>query len=226
MARSGRDDLRGITAQAVLPWLCAAAFGPALADADGSAPGPAKMGVLISVGADALAGLLEDVSSRARPASQDPAPDLIRSLEAEISRAVGDVLGAPSQQADELRSDIAMVPALARGVQVPGSAAWPVVSLTVTARPLTDLAAGLAALDGRDPAAVRQRLTDAPGQAHLLIREIIRDAGGGARLVLIIDQFEQVFAADGPDERLERTAFLDALGAAAARPAGPRGEPP
>ena len=34
-----------------------------------------------------------------------------------------------------------LVPALARGVQVPGSAAWPVVSLTVTARPLTDLAA-------------------------------------------------------------------------------------
>src|SRR5690348_3413217 len=109
MARSGRDDLRGITAQGVLPWLCAAAFGPALADADGSAPGPAKMGVLISVGADALAGLLEAVSSRARPASQDPAPDLIRSLEGEISRAVGEVLGAPGQQADELRSDIAMV---------------------------------------------------------------------------------------------------------------------
>jgi WD40 repeat protein len=394
MATSGHDDLRGISAQAVLPWLCAAAFGPALADADGSAPGPAKMGVLISVGADALAGLLEDASSRARSASQEPAPDLIRSLEAEISRAVGEVLGARGQQADELRSDIAMVmreidaggtvfraaveagdtvlerevlaafealgaefgdmafmladlaraageiqdslgrqdaelraaglraeqqsadvrmileelaaidqragqwlpeqaespapgprwdgcpyrgllpydqvhaavfcgrerltaelagklagagivmvtgasgagktsllraglvPALARGVQVPGSAAWPVVTLTVTARPLTDLAAGLAALDGRDPAAVRQRLADVPGQAHLLIREIIGDAGGGARLVLIIDQFEQVFAADGPDERLERTAFLDAVSGAAASPAGLRGEPP
>ena len=109
MAKSGRDDLRGISAQAVLPWLCAAAFGPALADADGSAPGPAKMGVLISVGADALADLLEDASSRARSASQDLAPDLIRSLEGEISRAVGDVLGARGQQADELRSDIAMV---------------------------------------------------------------------------------------------------------------------
>ena len=119
-----------------------------------------------------------------------------------------------------------LVPALARGVQVPGSAAWPVVSLTVTARPLTELAAGLAALDGRDPAAVRQRLADAPEQAHLLIREITRDAGGTARLVLIIDQFERVFAADGPDERLERTAFIDAVCAAAARPAGLRGEPP
>ena len=116
-----------------------------------------------------------------------------------------------------------LVPALARGVQVPGSQGWPVVSLTVTARPLTDLAAGLARLDDRDPVAVRQRLADAPGQAHLLIRELTRNA---ARLMLIIDQFERVFAADGAQEQAERAAFLDALSAAAARPAGPRGEPP
>jgi hypothetical protein len=393
MARNGRHDLRGISAPAVLPLLCGAAFGPAMADADG--PASPSMGVLVSVGADTLAHLLEDASSPARSASPDPMPDLIRSLEREISRAVGAVLGAGDKQAGELRSDIAMVmreidaggtmlraaietgdtelerevvaafevlaaefgdmafmladlaraadeiqdslgrqdaelraareqagrqsadvrmireelavmdqrasrwlpeqgepptapgphwdggcpyrgllpfdqahapvffgrerltaelagmlggtgivivtgasgagktsllraglvPALARGVQVPGSAAWPVVSLTVTARPLTDLAAGLAALGGRDPAAIRQRLADAPGQAHLLIREITPNADCAARLVLIIDQFEQVFGADGPDERLERAAFIDAVCAAAARPAGPRGEP-
>ena len=393
-ARSGRHELRGISAPAVLPLLCAAAFGPALADADGPAPGLARMGVLVSVGADVLAHLLEGASSRARSASAD-APDLTRSLEAEISRSVREVLDAGGSPAGELRSDIAMVmreidaggtafraaieagdeelerevlaaleslgaefgdmafmlsdlaraageiqdslsgqdaelraareravrqsadvrmireelavieqragqwqpepaepsapvprwdggcpyrgllpydqahaavfcgrerltaelagllagtgivmvtgasgagktsllraglvPALARGVQVPGSQGWPVVSLTVTARPLTDLAAGLARLDDRDPVAVRQRLADAPGQAHLLIRELTRSAGGAARLVLIIDQFERVFAADGAQERAERAAFLDALSAAAARPAGPRGEPP
>ena len=118
-----------------------------------------------------------------------------------------------------------LVPALARGVQVPGSQAWPVVSVTATARPLTDLAAGLAALNDRDPAAIAQRLADAPGEAHLLIREITRAPGDASRLVLIIDQFEQVFAADGPEERRERAAFIGALYAAAARPAGPRGEP-
>jgi len=390
-ARNGRHELRGISAPAVLPMLCAAAFGPALADADGPAPGLARMGVLVSVGADVLARLLEGASSRARSASAD-APDLTRSLEAEISRSVREVLDAGGPGAGELRSDIAMVmreidaggtafraaieagdeelerevlaaleslgaefgdmafmlsdlaraageiqdslggqdvelraareravrqsadvrmireelavieqradewqpgpaepsasgprwdggcpyrgllpydqahaavfcgrerltaelagllagtgivmvtgasgagktsllraglvPALARGVQVPGSQGWPVVSLTVTARPLTDLAAGLARLDNRDPAAVRQRLADAPGQAHLLIRELTRSA---ARLVLIVDQFERVFAADGAQERAERAAFVDALSAAAARPAGPRGEPP
>ena len=390
-ARSGRHELRGISAPAVLPLLCAAAFGSALADADGPAPSLARMGVLVSVGADVLARLLEGASSRARSAPAD-APDLTRSLEAEISRSVREVLDAGGSSAGELRSDIAMVmreidaggtacraaieagdealerevlaaleslgaefgdmafmlsdlaraageiqdslsgqdaelraareravrqaadvrmireelavieqragqwqpepaepsapvprwddgcpyrgllpydqahaavfrgrerltaelagllagtgivmvtgasgagktsllraglvPALARGVQVPGSQGWPVVSLTVTARPLSDLAAGLARLDDRDPAAFRQRLADAPDQAHLLIRELTRNA---ARLVLIIDQFERVFAADGAQQQAERAAFLDALSAAAARPAGPRGEPP
>jgi WD40 repeat protein len=120
----------------------------------------------------------------------------------------------------------ALVPALARGVQVPGSSSWPVISLTATARPLTGLATALASLDGRDPAAIRQRLAAVPGEAHLLVREIIRQAGDAARLVLIIDQFERVFAADGPDERLERAAFIDAVCTAATRPAGSRGEAP
>ena len=64
-ARSGRHELRGISAPAVLPLLCAAAFGPALADADGPAPGLARMGVLVSVGADVLAHLLEAASNQA-----------------------------------------------------------------------------------------------------------------------------------------------------------------
>src|SRR5207302_1421732 len=70
-ARSGRHDLRGIDGPAVLPLLCAAAFGPVLADADGAAPGLAKMGVLTSVGADVLAHRLAEASSRARSAAAD-----------------------------------------------------------------------------------------------------------------------------------------------------------
>ena len=119
-----------------------------------------------------------------------------------------------------------LVPTLARGVQVPGSSSWPVVSLSATAWPLADLAAGLASLGGGDPAAIRQMLAEAPGEVHLLVREILLAAGDPARLVLIIDQFEQVFAADGQDARLERSAFIDAVCAAATQPAGLAGEPP
>src|SRR5580704_4587095 len=401
-ARSGRHELRDIDAPAVLPLLCAAAFGPALADGLAPAADVAGLGVLSSVGAGVLADLLDDAAGRARsghgtedPPSRSPQPDLnsiTRSLEREIRGSVSKVLTARDQHADDLRSDIAMVmreidaggtvfraaieagdeelerevlaafealsaefgdmafmladltraageiqdslanqgaelraaseqvgrqsadvrmireelavieqrsrqwlpepanprprwtggcpyrgllpydqdheavfygrerltaelagkiagtpivmvtgasgagktsllqaglvPALVRGVQVPGSSSWPMVSLTATARPLTDLAVGLTSLDGRDPAAIRQTLADAPGEAHLLIREMLLAAGDPTRLMLIIDQFEQVFAADGPDGKLERTAFIDAVCAAATRPAGLAGEPP
>jgi WD40 repeat protein len=399
-ARSGRHELRDAGGSAMLPLLCAAAFGPALAGATITVTG-SRMGVLATIGADALAGVLEEADRLARsvPVSEDEQSpgaqqDLSRRLEGEIGRGIGQALAARDERAAGLRSDIAMVlreidaggtvfraaietgdtelehevltafealssefgdmafmladlaraageiqdslggqgaelraasmqtgrqaadvrlireelavieqrarqwqpdpagtgdpgagrggcpyrgllpydqaheavfrgrerliaeltgklagsgmvmvtgasgagktsllqaglvPALARGIQVPGSPAWPVISLTVTARPLTDLAAALAPLDGRDPADIWQRLAAAPDEANQLIRELTAAAGDAARLVLIIDQFEQVFAADGPDERRERAAFIDAVGAAATRPAGPRGEAP
>jgi hypothetical protein len=403
-ARGGRHDLRNGAGSAMLPLLCAAAFGPVLAGTGAgtatTVTGP-RLGVLATIGADALARVLDEADSRARSGemsgdeqSLSAQQDLGRRLEREIGRGIAAALAARDDRAAELRSDIAMVlreidaggtvfraaietgdaelehevlaafealssefgdmafmladlaraageiqdslggqgaelraaslqvgrqaadvrmireelavierrarqwqpepagpgepgtgwagcpyrgllpydqehdvvfrgrdrltaelagklagaglvmvtgasgagktsllqagllPALARGVQVPGSSAWPVISLTVTAHPLADLAAALAPLDGRDSAAIRQRLAAAPGEAHQLIRELTRAAGEAARLVLIIDQFEQVFAADGPDERQQRAAFIDAVCAAATRPAGTRGEAP
>jgi WD40 repeat protein len=140
-----------------------------------------------------------------------------------------------------------LIPALARGVQVPGSQSWPRISMTPTSRPLTELAARLAELSGGDPAVTRKSLAGTPGEAHELISEIVRAAAGGergrpdaaaggepgraagsaevSRLVLIIDQFEQVFATAGEEAEQDRAAFIDAVCAAATRPAGPRNEP-
>jgi WD40 repeat protein len=118
-----------------------------------------------------------------------------------------------------------LVPALARGVQVPGSSSWLRIAMTPGTRPLTELSDRLAQLDDRDPAVIRKGLADAPGQAHLLIGEIVQ-AARAARLVLVVDQFEEIFAATGEDGAREPAAFIDAVCAAATRPAGPRGEPP
>ena len=106
-ARSGRHELRGLGATAVLPLLCAAAFGPALAD--DAAPAVAGMGVLASVDAAVLARVLREAAGQARSVSSGPAADLTRSLELQISRSVGEVLAGPGQQAGDLRSDLAMV---------------------------------------------------------------------------------------------------------------------
>jgi WD40 repeat protein len=134
-----------------------------------------------------------------------------------------------------------LVPALSRGVQVPGSSSWSRISLTPGTRPLTELSAQLARLCDRDPAVVRKGLADAPDDAHLLVSDIVQAARGrrqdrdgseperpgeASRLVLIIDQFEQIFAAAGEEGRLERAVFIDSVCAAATRPAGSRGEPP
>jgi WD40 repeat protein len=123
-----------------------------------------------------------------------------------------------------------LVPALARGVQVPGSPSWPRISMTLGRRPLTELADQLARLGDGDPAVIRRRLTEAPGDAQLLLSDIA-GAAGAARLVLIVDEFEQVFSA-GDDQdtaeeaRQERAAFVEAVCAAATGPAGSSGEPP
>jgi WD40 repeat protein len=126
-----------------------------------------------------------------------------------------------------------LLPALARGRQVSGSARWPRITFTPTADPLTELAARLAALGGGNAVEIRNSLLRDPGQAHLLARQVLLawQAGAGAadqgRLVLIIDQFEQLFTlGTGFGEEPERRAFVAALHAAASTCVGPGHQPP
>ena len=134
-----------------------------------------------------------------------------------------------------------LLPILALGRQIPGSDRWPRIVMTPTKDPLTELAARLAAIGGPDALAVRDGLARHPDQAHLAVRSAVlaarRDGeppwpgdgpgDGTARLVLIVDQFEQVFTLN-PDlgGQATRQAFITALCAAAANPVGPGLEPP
>jgi transcriptional regulator with XRE-family HTH domain len=131
-----------------------------------------------------------------------------------------------------------LLPILARGQQISGSDRWPRIVMTPTKDPLTELATRLAAVGGPDALTVRDGLAQHPGQAHLAIRSAVLAAAarhdyqpsasgnGAARLVLIVDQFEQVFTLT-PDAggQATRQAFITALCAAAAAPAGPGQEP-
>jgi hypothetical protein len=131
-----------------------------------------------------------------------------------------------------------LLPALARGAQVTGSQNWPRAVLTPTADPLSELAAHVAALTGSDAASVRAGLAAHPEQAHLAVRQAVvadgrrrrqagrASAGDPSRLVLVVDQFEQVFTLNpGRDGEADRRAFITALHAAATRPAGADGIP-
>jgi WD40 repeat protein len=132
-----------------------------------------------------------------------------------------------------------LLPILARGRQVQDSDQWAPIVMTPTKDPLTEFAARLAALGGNDTIAVRDRLAQHPGQAHLAIwsaglanaarqgeaRLVSRESA--ARVMLIVDQFEQVFTlSPGPRGEASRRAFITALCAAATSPVGPKQEPP
>src|SRR5579863_4246609 len=109
-ARNGRHELRGIPAPAVLPLLCAAAFGPPLWEAAGidGAAAAARIGVLSSVGASALGEVLARALDRVR--SGHPDADQSRGdIQREISRSLNEALSAGDSRADEVRSDVAMV---------------------------------------------------------------------------------------------------------------------
>ena len=138
-----------------------------------------------------------------------------------------------------------LMPRLAAGVLGPGSQRWPRRVIRPTGSPMRELAMHLAEVAGADPVSVYRSLSAAPGEAPMLVEQAVRtaasrvaDTGSGSpadaaalappRLVLIIDQFEELFTAggDAEDGRVEREAFIAALHAAATVPAGPHKRPP
>lgn len=124
-----------------------------------------------------------------------------------------------------------LVPRLSReGVFAYGSARWPCRVLTPHNAPLRELAAGLAGLvPDTGFREVFDVLSRDPGQAARFASDAARAAGGpGARLILIVDQFEELFtlAAQDPRGHAERGKFVDALHAMAEQPVEPGGRPP
>lgn len=131
-----------------------------------------------------------------------------------------------------------LLPALARGMQVEGTGSWPCRVITPTSDPVTELATCLAVLSGSDTVSIRDSLARHPDQAHLEVRRAViahaaRHGRGqpesyddDTRLILIVDQFEQVFTlAAGSAGEEGRQAFITALCAAAGSPAGPGQKP-
>jgi WD40 repeat protein/transcriptional regulator with XRE-family HTH domain len=127
-----------------------------------------------------------------------------------------------------------LIPALRRGdFDLCGSRDWPWLLFTPGDHPLTELATQLATAIRAKPAEVERTLRSDPWAAAKIARQVCSvngadntrsnsaTTGPGSRLVLVVDQFEEVFTSCL--DEAERSAFIAALRALAGscgRPAG------
>ena len=137
-----------------------------------------------------------------------------------------------------------LMPRLAAGALGRGSEVWPRRMIRPAASPLRELAICLGEVGGSDPVSLYRSLSAVPGEAPMLVEQAVRaatgrgaDLGSGGpagaaaaappRLVLVVDQFEELFTAQDIDAgHGAREAFIAALHAAATIPAGPQRLPP
>ena len=106
-----------------------------------------------------------------------------------------------------------LVPALRHGA-VDGSAAWPIVDMFPGPQPLDGLEAALLRASPDPPASLIEQLErDEHGLHRAVLRLLPSD---GSQLVLVIDQFEEVFTL--VEDEAARTHFLGSLEAAATDP--------
>ncbi|WP_052424108.1 WD40 repeat domain-containing protein [Nonomuraea candida] len=173
--------------------------------------------------------------------------DLLIRLDHRLTSGGLQLVVAPSGAGKSSLLRAGLLPRLAEGA-LPGSRTWPILVLTPTSDPFGALAdrlrhhiggrkeqvAAELAVPGRAVALLRRLLEPGPGSAEpagppvedpRLTGPYVPDggpAGEGRRVVVVVDQFEELFTLC-PDRR-QREAFIAALAALAAP--GPSGEPP
>ena len=100
------------------------------------------------------------------------------------------------------------------------SADWPIHILTPTARPLESLAASLIhdTASAADAAMFTDDLARDPHSLHLFVKRKMK-TGSRSRQLLVIDQFEELFALCHSED--ERASFVSNLLSAASEPDGP-----
>ena len=95
------------------------------------------------------------------------------------------------------------------GNALPGSETWRTLVLTPGAHPLEELAVRVSLLRGVEASALHEALQARPQAMHLAVKQALADEPRGVRLLLVVDQFEEIFALCR--SATERRAFIKAL---------------
>jgi WD40 repeat protein len=96
----------------------------------------------------------------------------------------------------------------------PGSA--PIVVFTPGQHPVEECAVHLARFLGESPATLRDEFFTDPRNLHLRVRQAVAGSSAESGVVLVVDQFEELFTLCGDEQ--ERARFVDALMIAATDP--------
>jgi WD40 repeat protein/class 3 adenylate cyclase len=92
---------------------------------------------------------------------------------------------------------------------LPGSEDWQTLVITPGAHPLEELAVRISLLNGFTPDQVLRGLEDDPRALDLIVKHLLADQPEDVRLLLVVDQFEEVFALCR--DEAERRAFIETL---------------
>lgn len=110
-----------------------------------------------------------------------------------------------------------LIPAVERGHPPFDAAPWRYALCTPGSRPLYELARQITLLAGGTPGTIAEKLLEDPESAGTLLRA--PDAAG-SRLLIVVDQFEEVFTADVDDD--QKHAFIRASCSTAREPSDSR----
>ncbi|MGD2146783.1 MAG: adenylate/guanylate cyclase domain-containing protein [Anaerolineae bacterium] len=95
------------------------------------------------------------------------------------------------------------------GDALPGSRDWQTLVLTPGTHPLEELAVRIALLNGYTAGSLLREMEQDPRGLHLAIKQALVEKAEGVQLLLIVDQFEEVFALCRDEG--ERQRFIEAL---------------
>jgi WD40 repeat protein len=122
------------------------------------------------------------------------------------------VVVAPSGAGKSSLLHAGLLPKLDNGA-LPGSSRWPRIVFTPTADPLAALASHIAALIDTDSAELAEKLAAHAPSAGAVLRQLLLNRLGGedpeARLVVVVDQFEELFTLCTDDQ--QRRTFIEVL---------------
>lgn len=115
---------------------------------------------------------------------------------------------APSGAGKSSLLHAGLLPKLASSA-LPGSSRWPRVVFTPTTEPVAALATQIALLSGADPAILAKELSGDSQPAEVVLPRRVGGEDSGARFVVVVDQFEELFTLCTDDQ--QRRTFIELL---------------